>query len=61
MKHNERKVSHEESNGYTDKSKIVKITKLGVVDEEEPETFGFRAPTPEAAVPRVWFVRVTCN
>ena len=38
------------TNAYTNKSKI---TKFGVVDEEDPESFGFRAPTPEAAVPRV--------
>jgi hypothetical protein len=32
---------------------------LGVADDEDPDGLGFLAPTPDAAVPKVWFVSVT--
>ena len=35
------------------------LTGFGVEADEGPDNFGFRAPTPDAAVPNVWLVNVT--
>jgi hypothetical protein len=35
------------------------FTGFGVAEAADPDSFGFLAPTPDAAVPNVWLVKVT--